>query len=298
MPNKGVKRISHAAVLRFEEMLRICRILSSLGISTVRITGGEPLVRKGVVNFVRELKAINGIDRVTITSNGMLLCEHLHTLISAGLNAVNISLDTLNEDRFQHLTKGEGVLKIINTIDMALDLGLEVKINCVPIRGFNEMDIAQLAGLAKNRNIAVRFIELMPLGVAANIKPIPVDEITSIIEKEHGPLTASHTKKGSGPAAYYTLQGFLGQIGIIGALSHGFCEKCNRLRLTSSGILKPCLSSDLGVDLRQLVRDNVSNNEIKIAVMELIGKKPASHNFGTVIDRLDHSTKEMFRIGG
>jgi len=298
MPNKGVKEIPHSEILRFEEMLRICRVLSEMGISTVRITGGEPLARKGVANFARELKATDGIKRVAMTSNGVLLGEHLHTLVASGIDAINISLDTLNEDRFQYLTKGEGVVKIINTIDMALNLGLEVKINCVPIRGFNEMDIAQLAGLAKHRNIAVRFIELMPLGVAANIKPIPVDEIVSIIEKEHGPLTSSQTKKGNGPATYYTLQDFLGQIGIIGALSHNFCEKCNRLRLTSAGILKPCLSSDLGVDLRRLVRDNVSDNEIKVAVMELIGKKPASHNFGAVIEKPDHSAKEMFRIGG
>ena len=300
MPGKGIDRLSHAEVLRFEELLRICRILAGMGIGTVRVTGGEPLVRKGVTGFVGELKASAGINRVTMTSNGVLLGEYLQTLASAGLDAVNISLDTLDNGRFRHMTGGVGPGGILPAVDMALALGLEVKINCVPMRGFNEKDIAPLAGLARDRNMAVRFIELMPLGAAAKMQPLPVDDVVNIIENAFGPLTASAVKPGSGPAVYHTLPGFAGHIGIIGALSRGFCENCNRLRLTSAGVLKPCLSSDLGVDLRRLVRDNASDKEIEGAVLELVGKKPAGHSFGGVLPATvrEHRTKEMFRIGG
>ena len=306
MPHDGVERISHADVLRFEELLRICRVLAKLGVSTVRVTGGEPLVRKGATGFVGQLKAVDGIKRVTMTSNGVLLGGNLQTLASAGLDAVNISLDTLDEEKFRHMTKGGGLGNILPAIDAALKLGLGVKINCVPMRGFNEEDIVRLAALAKDRKMAVRFIELMPLGAAAAMLPIPINEVVSVIEEAFGPLTASQAKLGSGPAVYYTLSGFAGHIGIIGALSRGFCESCNRLRITSSGILKPCLSSDLGVDLRRLVRENDCDKKIEAAVLELVAKKPAGHSFGGVTagvavgggEKHDHRKKEMFRIGG
>jgi len=305
MPAEGVDRIMHDEVMRFEELIRICRILASLGIGTVRVTGGEPLVRKGVASFIRELKAVEGIGRVTMTTNGVLLGEYLKALVASGLDAVNVSLDTLDEGRFRRLTKGGGVNGILSAIDRVLGFGLGVKINCVPMRGFNEEDIVRLAALARDRNIAVRFIELMPLGVAAGIQPIPIGEVVALIEKNFGILTASPVT-GSGPAVYHNLPGFAGQIGIIGALSRGFCENCNRLRLTAAGVLKPCLSSDLGIDLRSLVRDNASNGDIERAVRELVGKKPAGHSFGGVISgasadadaRQDHRNKEMFRIGG
>jgi len=294
--------ITHDEVLRFEELLRICRILADLGINTVRITGGEPLVRKGVANFVGKLKAIKGIRRITMTSNGVLLGEQLQTLAAAGLNAINISLDTMDEEKFRRLTKGEGLDNILSAIDMALDLGLEVKLNCVPMRGFNEEDIVRLTALAKDKKMAVRFIELMPLGAAAEIHPLPMNEVAALIEKAFGPLTASLVKPGSGPAVYQTLPGFVGYIGFIDVLSRGFCENCNRLRLTASGVLKPCLSSDLGIDLRRLVRGNVPDKEIGEAVRELVREKPAGHSFGGMATsggkKQDHRKKEMFRIGG
>jgi len=311
MPTEGVGRITHAEVLRFEELLRICAVLSGLGIGTVRVTGGEPLVRKGVVSFVEKLKALAGVERVTMTSNGVLLGEYLQTLAAAGLDAVNVSLDTLDKEKFYRLTNRGGVENVLGAIDTALALGLDVKINCVPMRGFNEEDIVRLAALAKDKKVAVRFIELMPLGAAAAIQPLPINEVVPLIENTFGRLSAgpvdvSASKLGSGPAVYYTLPGFAGSIGLIDALSRGFCEKCNRLRLTSSGVLKPCLSSDLGVDLRRLVRDNVSNKKMESAILELVEKKPAGHSFGrfgagasaNAHEKQDHRAKEMFRIGG
>jgi len=302
MPSEGVGKIAHADVMRFEELLRVCRIFAGMGISAVRVTGGEPLARKGAADFVGRLKAIAGIKRVTMTSNGSLLGERLPALVAAGLDAVNVSLDTLDEERFRRLTRGGGgdVLpgSILSAVDRALDLGLEAKINCVPILGFNEEDIAPLAALARTRKIAVRFIELMPLGAAAAMQPLPISAVAGIIEKAFGPLTPSPMSPGSGPAVYHALPGFAGHIGIIGALSRGFCENCNRLRLTASGVLKPCLSSDLGIDLRRLVRDNASDKKIESAVAELVGKKPAGHSFGAAGEKREHRQKEMFRIGG
>ncbi|MCL2878972.1 MAG: radical SAM protein, partial [Treponema sp.] len=164
MPPEGIQWIPHDDVLRFEEILRICRILAGLGIRAVRITGGEPLVRRGVPDLVRELKAIRGIERVSMTSNGVLLGENLEALAVAGLDAVNISLDTLNGERYRLITLRDDPGNILSAVNRALELGLEVKINCVPLAGINEADIVPLAGQAKDKNIPVRFIELMPLG--------------------------------------------------------------------------------------------------------------------------------------
>ena len=302
MPADGVGRITHDQVMRFEELTRVCRVLAALGIDTVRVTGGEPLVRRGLAGFVRELKAVRGIGRVTMTTNGVLLGEHLESLVAAGLDAVNVSLDTLDEERFSRLTKGGGMAGILPAVDRALALGLGVKINCVPMRDFNEDDIPGLAALARDRDIAVRFIELMPLGAAAGLRPIPIGEVVAMIEKSFGSLAAdpqtASSALGSGPAVYHGLPGFAGRIGIIGALSRGFCEKCNRLRLTAAGVLKPCLSSDIGIDLRGLVRSGASDGEIGLAVRELVGRKPAGHSFGGAGMGRDHGDKQMFRIGG
>jgi cyclic pyranopterin phosphate synthase len=304
MPSHGVSTISHNEVLRFEELLRICRILASMGIKAVKITGGEPLVRKGAVELIKEINSINGIEQVTMTSNGVLLGEHLPALSAARLKAVNISLDTLDEKKFFYLTKKEGLNNILSAIDKALELGMTVKINCVPLRGFNEYEIEKLAELAKDRNIAVRFIELMPLGAATAFEPIPTDEVLSLIKKAFNDMTITSAKPGNGPAVYYKIPGFKGLIGTInstsskmnGSSSQNFCKNCNRLRLTVAGILNPCLSSSIGLDLRSLVRSSTCDKEIIKAIQELINKKPAEHNFNK--NNIEHQKKEMFRIGG
>ena len=298
MPPEGVDWMPHDDVLRYEEIFRICRILAALGIGSIRITGGEPLIRKGTADLVRELKAVKGVSRIAMTSNGVLLAENLEALASAGLDAVNISLDTLDGERFRQLTRSEGLEKVLSAVDLALELGLKTKINCVPLRGFNEADIVKLAALAKNKSVTVRFIELMPLGAAAALQPLPADETVSLIEKEFGPMEPSAANLGFGPAAYYALPGFAGHIGFISAVSHAFCGKCNRLRLAASGFLKPCLSSSLGLDLRGLVRGGASDGEIAQAVQELVEKKPAGHSFGGSREKRDHADKQMFRIGG
>jgi cyclic pyranopterin phosphate synthase len=295
MPPEGIGWMPHDEVLRFEEILRLCWIMAALGIKSVKVTGGEPLVRRGVAGLVGELKAITGINHVSLTSNGMLLGDYLEALVAAGLDAVNISLDTMNEEKFRQLTRTEGFDTVLSAIDRAVELKLKVKINCVPIRAFNEEDIVKIAAMAHNKDITVRFIELMPLGSAAVLHPLPVDEVMAVIEREYGTLKPSAEKLGNGPAVYYTLQGFVGHVGFISALSHSFCQDCNRLRLTASGLLKPCLSSDLSLDLRNLVRSGAGDREIADSIRGLVAKKPARHRFG-----ISHEASiiEMFRIGG
>jgi len=293
MPNEGVGWIPHEDVLRFEEVLRICRVLCSLGIKAVRVTGGEPLLRRGLVDFIRELKAVRGINNVGMTTNGVLLEERLESLSKAGLDAVNISIDTMDKEKFSRLTRTGIAANMVSVIDHALETGFEVKINTVMIRGFNEDEIVKIAGLAKTRNIAARFIELMPLGEAAAFKPFYAHEARALIEEEYGPLLPAAAKLGKGPAEYYTIDGFSGHIGFISPLSRCFCKSCNKLRLNASGFLKLCLCGDSGIDLRGLVRGNASDEEINGLIREQAALKPAGYSFAE-----SGGSVKMFRIGG
>ncbi|MCL2880584.1 MAG: GTP 3',8-cyclase MoaA, partial [Treponema sp.] len=172
------------------------------------------------------------------------------------------------------------------------------KINCGPLAGINENDIVPLAGLAKDKKIPVRFIELMPLGAAAAMRPIPADRVISLLEAAYGPLKPADAPRGNGPAEYFTVPGFAGRIGLIRAMSHCFCGTCNRLRLGSSGLLRPCLSSDLNLDLRGRIRANMPDSEIAETIREFVTHKPAGHHFTETAGKPEYSRTEMFRIGG
>jgi len=298
MPNEGVGWIPHEDVLRFEEALRICRILAGLGIKSVRVTGGEPLLRRELAGFICELKAVDGINQVGMTTNGVLLGEQLETLRKAGLDVVNISIDTMDKDKFLRLTRSDGMVNTISVIDQALEIGLGVKVNTVMIRDFNEDEITAIAGLAKHRNIAARFIELMPLGEAVSFKPFYANEAVALIEGEFGPLMPVAAKLGNGPAEYYTIAGFAGHIGFISPMSRRFCETCNKLRLTASGFLKLCLCGDMGIDLRGLVRGSSSDEEITGLIREQLALKPAGHCFAESGGAINGGGVNMFRIGG
>jgi cyclic pyranopterin phosphate synthase len=300
MPGGGVEWMPHNDMLRFEEITRLCGIMAGLGIRGIKVTGGEPLVRKGAVNLVKSLKTLPGIEQVTLTSNGVLLGEYLDALMRAGIDAVNISLDSMDAENFRRITRAGGLEQILSVIEKAPRLGLALKINCVPLRGINERDIAKIAALARNSPITVRFIELMPLGEASSLQPLPADETAALLEKAYGPLSPAPVKLGSGPASYYTLRGFTGFIGFISPLSHMFCDRCNRLRLGSTGALKPCLSSDAGADLRLLLRGGASDGEIGETIAELVSRKPERHNFGMKGEAAEtrRRTGHMFRIGG
>jgi cyclic pyranopterin phosphate synthase len=254
------------------------------------------LVRKGAVDFIQRLKTIEGIERVTMTSNAILLDEYLDEL--SDLDGINISLDTLDPAVFRRITGSDGLEQIQAVLKRLASrvpgTGMPVKINCVPIQGLNEGDIVSLAKLAQSENIAVRFIELMPIGCATALTPVPATSIIAMLEKAFGALKPYAGRLGNGPAVYYSIDGFAGKVGVIAALSKPFCEGCNRLRLTSTGLLKPCLSSDMVLDLKALLRGGATDGAIVEAVRGLVAEKPLGHSFG----RGAEGHGEMFRVGG
>lgn len=295
MPPEGVEWKPHDSILSFEEIIRLVKIMASLGVRRVKVTGGEPLLRKGVSSLPGNLKNIHGIEKVTLTTNGLLLGKYLDDLQEQNSlpDGINISLDALDAERYKHITRCENAApeEILSSVDRLLEKQVAVKINCVPVRGINEEEIMPIAALAKDRNVIVRFIELMPIGSAASFKTVSGDEAKAVIEKEFGILTPFDGLKGSGPAVYYSLRGFAGKIGFINAVSRNFCKTCNRLRLTSEGFLKLCLSNDTGINLRELLRTGASDNDLACVITEAAANKPQSYNFS------DHH-EGMSKVGG
>ena len=275
MPENGVECLSHADILRYEEILRLARIFAGLGVKKIRLTGGEPLVRRGLPELVAGLTAIDGIEQVTLTTNGVLLAEQLPGLMAAGLGGVNVSLDTTNEDTFRRLTRREGVGRVLAAIDASLAAGLPTKVNCVPAAP--EAELLALAELARTRPLPVRFIELMPIGLGKSLPRRSEGELRALLEGAFGPLTPYEGTLGSGPCRYFTIPGFQGQIGFISAMSHQFCGQCNRVRLTANGFLKTCLQYDRGVRLKPLLSG--SDEALAAAMADAIRQKPAAHQF-------------------
>ena len=298
MPEEGLERIPHEEILTYEEILRICETVSQLGIKKIKITGGEPLVRKDIVNLIRDIKNLDKIEQVTLTTNGILLYDMLDDLYDAGIDAINISLDTLKEDNFKQITRRDGLEKVLMAIDKAYNLGIRVKINCLAIRDFNINELADIANFAKDREIDVRFIELMPIGFGKKYTQIDNDEILSILESNFGTFEPVTEKRGNGPAKYYKNKDMKGCIGFISAISHEFCESCNRIRLTSNGFLKLCLHYNKGIDLKAPIRSGISDEDLKVLIHDTIWNKPLSHKFGHTNGEKDIEVKNMVQIGG
>lgn len=293
MPEEGVDQLSHEEILRYEDILRLASIFAKLGVRKVRLTGGEPLARKGLAALVEGLRAIDGIREVAVTTNGTLLEDQLPGLLAAGLTGVNISLDTLREETFRQITRREGVGRTVAAIDACLAAGLPVKVNCVPIAP--EEELVELAGLAKDRPLAVRFIELMPIGLGKDLRGRREDELRALLERAYGPMAPYEGHLGSGPSRYVAPSGFQGQIGFISSLSHQFCDRCNRVRLTANGFLKTCLQYDRGVWLRPLLGG--PDEGLEEAILAAVRDKPAAHQFakGQVAGGERHI---MSQIGG
>lgn len=298
MPEEGVESIPHEEILTYDEILRICETVSQLGIKKIKITGGEPLVRKEIVNLIRDIKNLDKIEQVTLTTNGILLYDMLDDLYDAGIDAINISLDTLKEDNFKQITRRDGLEKVLMAIDKAYNLGIRVKINCLAIRDFNINELADIANFAKDREIDVRFIELMPIGFGKKYTQIDNDEILSILESNFGAFEPVTEKRGNGPAKYYKNKDMKGCIGFISAISHEFCESCNRIRLTSNGFLKLCLHYNKGIDLKEPLRSNISDEDLTNMIHDAIKNKPLGHNFYHDSDMNNIESKNMVQIGG
>ena len=298
MPD-GVDKLEREDILTYEEFLRLAALFARCGVDTVRVTGGEPLVRKGVEQLVKGLKAIPGIRKVTMTTNAVLLEQQLPALLEAGLDSVNISLDTLDPVLFAKITARDEFAAVQAGIHAALESGILVKLNCVPQVGVNEGELEALAALAQDKPLQVRFIEMMPIGYGAAMPCISGPELLARFRRrwpELAPLPgAACAALGDGPAVYYTVPGWKGDIGFIAAVHGKFCASCNRVRLTSQGFLRPCLASETGCDLRTLLRGGAADEELLQAIRETIWSKPREHHFG---DNSMPATRGMYRIGG
>ena len=298
MPD-GVDKLEREDILTYEEFLRLAALFARCGVDTVRVTGGEPLVRKGVEQLVKGLKAIPGIRKVTMTTNAVLLEQQLPALLEAGLDSVNISLDTLDPALFAKITARDAFAAVQAGIHAALESGIPVKLNCVPQVGVNEGELEALAALAQDKPLQVRFIEMMPIGYGAAMPCISGPELLARFRRrwpELAPLPgAACAALGDGPAVYYTVPGWKGDIGFIAAVHGKFCASCNRVRLTSQGFLRPCLASETGCDLRTLLRGGAADEELLQAIRETIWSKPREHHFG---DNSMPATRGMYRIGG
>jgi len=298
MPRNGVEWTPHDTILSYEQLARLCRIFAGMGFKKIKLTGGEPLVRRGVPELVRELKAIAGIEQVTLTTNGLLLERQLEALVSAGLDAVNVSLDAADEERFRAITRCGGVKRVLAGIELALSCPeLNVKLNCVPL-GINDDQLVKLAAMARERALAVRFIELMPIGLGRLFAYRSEEAVRALLEQEFGPMTPSPFSPGNGPCRYFSLPGFTGKIGFISAMSHRFCASCNRVRLTAQGFLKPCLQYGLGTDLRELLTQGADDAMLDAAIRHAVGNKPDGHRFLDYQNEPGLERHIMSQIGG
>jgi len=302
MPPGGVVCRPHEEILRYEEIETIVRAATELGISKIRLTGGEPLVRLGIVELVRNLARIPGVDDLAMTTNGILLSRYAADLAEAGLRRVNVSLDTLRPERFQRITCLGHLEDVLAGMEAAHEAGLEpVKINTVVIRGMNDDEAVDLARKTMEAGWNVRFIELMPVGngVLADggwrERVVTAREIREKIEAALGELEPAKVSAGGGPARYYRLPGASGTLGFITPISEHFCYRCNRLRLTADGQLRPCLLSDYEINLRTPLRQGAGVAQIKELLLQGIESKPMQHHLD---EAKRPENRVMSEIGG
>ena len=307
MPEEGVQQMGHDQILRLEEIEQIVRVATRIGIRSIRLTGGEPLVRKGVVGLVESLAAVPGIDNISMTTNGVLLPRMADDLARAGLSRVNISLDTLDPDQFRMITRLGSIDDTLAGIEAALAAGFDpVKINAVTVRSLNQ-DFLGFAKLSIDRPLHVRFIEYMPVGESTGsdgsgwgpADVVPSEELLQVINERAAaagmaglePVAEEGKPLGWGPARYYTFPGAQGTVGFISPLSRHFCSECNRLRLTADGKLRPCLFSDRELDIRAALRDGGEDGAYE-CFLQALDLKPDEHHDKVGTDR------KMSQIGG
>jgi cyclic pyranopterin phosphate synthase len=291
-------KLKHDEILRYEEILRIINAGIALGIKKVRITGGEPLVRKGVFSFLKTVSNLPGLEDISITTNGILLDRHINDLIAANIQRINVSLDTLNADKYALISGANKWHQVWNGILNAHNTGIyPIKLNIVAMKGINDDECLAFANLTYQFPFWIRFIELMPVGHSDIFEKrwVSSDTIKQAIESHFGPLKPVKKNKHDGPADRFKLADSKGEIGFIHAISHHFCETCNRLRLTANGNLRACLLSDSHIDLRTLLRSGCSDEDLKQQFMAAVLLKPVSHSNNI---SHPHCLDQMVRIGG
>ncbi len=295
MPPEGVPQISHSEILSYEEIQTIAHAAAELGMNRIRLTGGEPLVRAELPKLVRMLSQTEGIEELFLTTNGTFLKRHAPELKQAGLTRVNVSLDTLKADKFRYITRLGELKDVLEGIEAARDAGLQpVKINTVVMRGINDDEVLDFAKMTYKDGWHVRFIELMPFKDVAEF--VPSIELRQHIELL-GKLEPCTPIIGSGPAMYYRLSGAAGTIGFISPVTElSFCSRCNRIRLSPDGRLRPCLLAEDEIDLKTPLRNNASMEELKRLILMTVASKPEHHNLGA--GNISLVNRRMSQIGG
>jgi cyclic pyranopterin phosphate synthase len=306
MPRELQEWLPREGILSCEETLRLVRIAARLGVKKVRVTGGEPLTRRGVVSFVEGLAAVPGIDDIGLSTNGTLLARDVSpgqtiaaAMRTAGVRTVNVSLDTLDRESYRLTTGRDFLPDALAGIDAAIAAGFDlIKLNCVLMRGQNDDQLAPLVDFAAERNLLLRFIELMPVStseVLSNANFLPIREAQRRLESHYGSLIPEPTFRTNGPASYYQLPGRQQRIGFIGAMTNlHFCESCNKLRLTCDGKLRPCLGSYLEFDIMKVMRAGATDDQLERFILDVVERKPQQHDFRDAYQ----PNRKMVAIGG
>ena len=300
MPEHDPVFIKRDQILSYEEIVRFVGIAARLGINKVRLTGGEPLVRRNLPALVGQIQAIPQIEDLALTTNGLLLLEHAEKLFDAGLRRLNVHLDTLNAEKFRTITRRDGVDRVVRAILLCKELGFgPIKINAVAVKGMIEDDIVPLVQFGRENGVEVRFIEFMPLDADGNWKRdevLPAEDVLDILSNGIGPLHAMTEQDPSAPASDYVFDDGVGRVGIIASVSNPFCMSCNRIRLTSDGKLRNCLFANEEIDVRSLLRSESDDEAIVSAIQASIQSKKEGHEIN--MSRFQPPQRPMYAIGG
>jgi cyclic pyranopterin phosphate synthase len=299
-PRSEMKVLQHQDILSYEEIFRLVSVASPLGISRIRVTGGEPLVRRGIVDFISALKGCGGIEDISLTTNGVLLEDMASALFAAGMPRLNVSLDSLNAQRFLRITGNDLWHRVWRGITKAEGVGFSpIKINMVPVRGMNDDEVVDFARLTLDRRFHVRFIEFMPIGADNRWNRdscVPTSEVRAAIERTLGPLVPIEPTSSAGPSDNYQVPGAQGVIGFISPITRHFCETCRRLRLTADGKIRPCLLSDTEIDIKSPMRSGCDDAELERLLRLSLEIKPDRHHVND--QEAGCFQRTMSRIGG
>jgi cyclic pyranopterin phosphate synthase len=299
MPEAGIEDQGHHRILSLEQIGRLVSVASQAGIKKVRLTGGEPLVRKNISLLVEKIAALPDIDDISLTTNGILFAEMGENLKEAGLNRVNISMDTMDHEKYHYITRKGELEGVMQAVHKALSLGMDpVKINVVVIKGFNDDEILDFAQLSYELPVHVRFIEFMPIGgldFHTQDKVLSMEAVKTIIEQEYQ-LESGVNIKGFGPAKYLKIPGAKGSLGFISPLSNHFCHECNRMRMTADGKLRACLYGRNEIDLRLALYNDCTDEQLLSLFKKAILMKPSQHH---MLDGWGKDNRrKMYQIGG
>ncbi|MEQ1947123.1 MAG: GTP 3',8-cyclase MoaA [Bryobacteraceae bacterium] len=299
MPEEGVKFQAREEILTFEEIERFVHIVVGLGVRKLRITGGEPLLRRGLPDLLQRLHSIPGVQDLALTTNGVLLKDHAQELYDAGLHRINVHLDTLDRARFQQITRRDDFDKVLDGIETARRIGYKIKINAVAVKNLVEPDIVPLARFGRERGIEIRYIEFMPLdaqGLWDNGRVLTQDEMTAMLEREIGALEAVPDQDPRAPATEFRFKDGIGSVGFVSSVSHPFCLNCNRIRITADGHFRYCLFAVEETDIRTLLRNGSLDETIAQAVIDSVKAKWIGHQINT--QKFVPPPRPMYSIGG